>query len=256
MSVYYNEIDPFARKWLRDLMRAKIIPDGFIDNRPIQEIKPHELTDHGFTQCHFFAGIGGWAYALKLAGWPDNEPVWTGSCPCQPFSIGNLSEEETKGFNDKRHLWPIWQRLIEVCGPSVIFGEQVANAIRFGWLDLIASDLEKSNYAIGAAVLPACGYGADHERKRLFWVADAGSERRSGCEFIGRFSSRKIAAFPEHRNPLADARRALAGDFSHLLPRNGVSISVARDEIRGYGNAIVPEVAAEFVQSWAQTLST
>ena len=32
------------------------------------------------------AGIAGWSFALRLARWPDTRPVWTGSCPCQPFS--------------------------------------------------------------------------------------------------------------------------------------------------------------------------
>ena len=53
----------------------------------------------GYTQCHFFAGIGIWSYALRLAGWPDDRQVWTGSCPCQPFSAAGKGE----AFNDERH---------------------------------------------------------------------------------------------------------------------------------------------------------
>lgn len=84
MVAYYNEIDPFAAQWLRNLIAAGHIADGVVDERSIEDIVPQELE--GFTQCHFFAGIGVWSLALRRAGWSDEWPVWTGSCPCQPFS--------------------------------------------------------------------------------------------------------------------------------------------------------------------------
>ena len=82
-GVYYNDNEPFVCDWLENLIKAKLLPDGAVDRRRIEEVRPEDVQ--GFTQCHFFAGIGGWAYALQLAGWGDR-PVWTGSCPCQPFS--------------------------------------------------------------------------------------------------------------------------------------------------------------------------
>ena len=82
MKVYYNENDAFAAAWLRELLKGKHIPDGCIDERSIKDVDARDLA--GFEQVHLFAGIGGWAEALRLAGW--DEPVWTGSCPCQPFS--------------------------------------------------------------------------------------------------------------------------------------------------------------------------
>src|SRR5437879_4731102 len=85
MTCYYNDSDPFVCAWLRKLIAARLIPAGDVDERPIQEVSPEDVR--GYTQAHFFAGIGGWAYALRLAGWPDDRPVWTGSAPCQPFSI-------------------------------------------------------------------------------------------------------------------------------------------------------------------------
>lgn len=120
MSAYYNEIDPFAAQWLRELIKAGHIAPGEVDTRSIENVAADDLA--GFTQCHFFAGIGTWSYALRCAGWPDDRPVWTGSCPCQPFSAAG----KRKGTADERHLWPSFFRLISQCRPDVIFGEQVA----------------------------------------------------------------------------------------------------------------------------------
>ena len=167
MSAYYNEIDPFAAQWLRELIKAGHIAPGEVDTRSIENVAADDLA--GFTQCHFFAGIGTWSYALRCAGWPDDRPVWTGSCPCQPFSVAG----KKKGTADERHLWPDFFRLISKCRPDVIFGEQVASPDGLAWLDIISSDLEAAHYACGAVDTCAAGFGAPHIRQRLYWVADA-----------------------------------------------------------------------------------
>lgn len=164
---FYNEIDPYAAQWLRNLIKEQLIADGDVDERSIEDVRPSDLR--GYTQCHFFAGIGVWSHALRSAGWSDDRPVWTGSCPCQPFS----SAGKGNGTADERHLWPAWYHLIRQCKPDVIFGEQVEAAIRHSWLDLVQTDLEGSGYTLGAVGLPAAGFGAPHIRQRLFFVADA-----------------------------------------------------------------------------------
>lgn len=168
---YYNEFNPKAAAALRGLIADGFIPKGIVDERSITEVQPGDLQ--GFTQCHFFAGIGGWSLALHLAEWPADRPVWTGSCPCQPFS----SAGKQKGKADERHLWPVWARLISECKPATIFGEQVSTAIAHGWFDDVADDLESQGYAVGAAVLPACSVGAPHKRDRLWFVADCYEQR-------------------------------------------------------------------------------
>jgi DNA (cytosine-5)-methyltransferase 1 len=165
MPAYYNEIDPFAAQWLRNLIKANQIAGGVVDERSIIEVKADELRE--FEQCHFFAGIGVWSYALRQAGWPDNRPVWTGSCPCQPFSPAGKGE----GTEDERHLWPTWFELIEEFGPEQIFGEQVANGDGLAWLDIVQPDLEKTGYAFGAADLCSAGFGSPNIRQRLFFTA-------------------------------------------------------------------------------------
>lgn len=174
MTAYYNEHDPQAAAWLRELIKAGLIAPGDVDERSIEDVVPNELT--GYTQCHFFAGIGVWSYALRCAGWPDDCPVWTGSCPCQPFSQAG----KRGGTSDERHLWPAFYHLISQRGPDVVFGEQVASPDGLDWLDVVHADLEAAGYAVGALDLCAAGLGAPHIRQRLFFVADAARGRRDG----------------------------------------------------------------------------
>ena len=174
MSAYYNEIDPYAAAWLRNLIRDGHIADGVVDERSISDVKPEELFQ--FTQCHFFAGIGVWSHALRAAGWEDDRPVWTGSCPCQPFSGAGTR----KGMADERHLWPHWFHLIEECRPPTVFGEQVASKDGLGWIDLVQADMEGADYAIGAFDLCSAGFGAPHIRQRLWFVADTDNPRSQG----------------------------------------------------------------------------
>ena len=179
MRAYYNEIEPYAAEWLRNLIAAGLIAPGDVDERSIEEVAPDELE--GYTQCHFFAGIGGWSYALRLAGWPDERPVWTGSVPCQPLS----SAGQRRGHADRRHLWPAFFRLIAERRPATLFGEQVASNLGREWLAGVRADLEHVGYACGAADLPAASVGAPHIRQRLWWVADADG-RDASAEGIQR----------------------------------------------------------------------
>src|SRR5574339_197755 len=185
---YYNEIDPFAGQWLRNLIAGGHIPDGRVDERDIRLVQPEELA--GFTQCHFFAGIGGWSVALAIAGWRGCDQVWTGSCPCQPFSLSG----KKRGTSDDRHLWPEFLRLISKCRPPVVIGEQVASDLGRAWLDGVRTDLEALAYAVGGADLCAAGIGAPHIRQRLYWVADSG---RVGHERVGGSGEAHGAASPD-----------------------------------------------------------
>ncbi|MBD7489656.1 DNA cytosine methyltransferase [Klebsiella pneumoniae] len=183
-AAYYNEIDPFAAQWLRNLIAAGHIAPGEVDERSIEDVTPDDLR--GFTQCHFFAGIGVWSHSLRLAGWPDDRPVWTGSCPCQPFSAAGKGD----GFADERHLWPHFFHLISERRPQHVFGEQVAAGNANVWFDLVQADLEGMGYAFGLVPFTSAGIGAPHIRERAYWVANAGS---------GRYDRRTAAAGQETR---------------------------------------------------------
>ena len=171
---YYNEHDKFSAAWLRELIKAGHIMQGEVDERSIEDVLPGDVR--GFTRCHFFAGVAVWDYALRLANWPEDRRIWTGSCPCQPFSAAGKGD----GFADERHLWPAFNHLIAQCKPPVVFGEQVASKAVDDWIDLVHSDLEALGYAFGSTPFPSAGIGAPHIRDRNFWVAESASDRRAG----------------------------------------------------------------------------
>ncbi len=243
MAAYYNEIDPYAAAWLRNLIAAGHIAPGEVDERSIVDVQATDLI--GFTQCHFFAGIGGWSYALRLAGWRDDRQIWTGSCPCQPLSVAGLG----KGHADERHLWPAFYGLIAECGPPVVFGEQVAGQAGREWFAGVRADLEVSGYACGAADLCAASVQAPHSRQRLYWLADTGSSDASG--FIQqRDGLRRItsAAPAEHGNGSIHSGFRDLSNPNSIVAADGVSRPVGI--VRAFGNAIVPQVAAEFIGAY------
>ena len=256
MAAYYNEIDPYAAQWLRNLIAAGHIAPGDVDERSITEVQPDDLR--GYTQCHFFAGIGGWSYAMRLAGWPDDRPVWTGSCPCQPFSAAG----KQRGSDDERHLWPAFFDLIRECRPGIVFGEQVAGAAGEAWWDHVAADLEGEDYAAAAANIGAHSVGAFHIRQRLYWVAYAERIGQPESRQMGRSSDTEAgqdrqADRPDdagYFNPWADLEWLPCADGKArptqpgLFPlAHGIPGRVGR--LRAYGNAIVPQVAESFIRS-------
>ena len=218
---YYNEFDPVAAAWLRELIKAGEIPAGDVDERSIEDVAPDDLA--GYVQCHFFAGIGGWSLGLRLAGWPDDAPIWTGSCPCQPFSSAGKGD----GFADERHLWPAFHWLIDQCRPAIVAGEQVASRNADPWIDLVRADLEALGFAFGAVAFPAAGIGAPHIRDRTYWLGHADDARLEGWgeghrdEERHRESALRSIATASDSCGLADTNRQVQGGRGVFGPGEG-----------------------------------
>jgi DNA (cytosine-5)-methyltransferase 1 len=212
--ILYTDIDEFCCKWLESLIENGLLPKGDVLCEDIKKINPESVRK--YTQRHWCCGIGGWPYALQLAGWPVDRPVDTASLPCQPFSIAGKQQ----GENDERHLWPTFRQTVSVLRPTTIFGEQVPQAIRLGWLDGIFSDLERENYACGAVVLPSCSVNSPNIRQRLWWLAHSKrhggrpdepgreEERRASSWWDGKRIDRLADPMSTGRTP----RRAEAGN--------------------------------------------
>lgn len=290
MIAFYNDNDPTAAEWLIDLsLGANLIPRGVVDCRSITDIQGDELGI--YRQCHFFAGIGGWPYALQLAGWPADREVWTGSCPCQPFSCAG----KQKGIKDERHLWPEFLRLIKECRPQTIFGEQVASSEVIGtqleasflvavqngdyaranklakrlaqsngfhywarWIDRVQADLAAEGYAVRFKVLGAHSVRAPHIRQRLYWVAYRESVRdpKFRQTFSGKDSSSQVRSIIFNEFGSMAFRDGTTRRVPHcdliLSELDGLSSRVA--QLRGLGNAIVPQVAAAFVKAFMEVI--
>lgn len=229
MKAYYNEHDKSAAEWLRELMKEGVITDGTVDERSIEDVVPAELAE--FDRCHFFAGIGVWDHALTRAGWPDDRRVWTGSCPCQPFSAAGKGD----GFADERHLWPAWFHLIEQCRPRTIFGEQVSSKDTLPWIDLVHADLEGALYTVAAADLCSPSVGAPHIRQRLYFVAESDEGRRSSVAVERSRSGRQRSISDEERSGSRTSivRRGTAFDLAFTDGGNSGTERVQRSGQHG-----------------------
>lgn len=252
MAAYYNEIDPYAAQWLRNLIAGGHIAPGDVDERSIQDVHPDDLKP--YTQCHFFAGVGVWSLALRRAGWPDDRPVWTGSCPCQPFS----SAGQGAGFDDERHLWPDFHWLIQERLPPVVFGEQVARAPE--WIRLVRSDLAALDYSVAGLPIEAACAGSLTPRERFFFVANANG--------VGRQESRLPAAWRTQENTAGPADiPSYASEISFVACLDGKRRPIEPgtfpladeyprrvEQLRAYGNSIDAQAATQFIAAYLDTL--
>ena len=277
-AAYYNGIDPFAAQWLRNLIAGGHIAPGEVDERSIEDVTPDDLR--GFTQCHFFAGIGVWSHSLRLAGWPDDRPVWTGSCPCQPFSAAGKGD----GFADERHLWPHFFHLISERRPQHVFGEQVAAGNANTWFDLVQADLEGVGYAFGIVPFTSAGIGAPHIRERAYWVANTTGQLHHQCNDGANECGRQgdteqnrmggepvrpleVNGFWRDADwllcrdgkwrpvepgtfPLVDGAAARMGRVEPGVARVASSNRVGR--LKGYGNAVNAQAAAAFIRAYME----
>ena len=238
-SIWHNDNDPAAVKWLHHAMNREFIPEGHIDSRSIADINADEIRY--FIQAHFFAGIGGWPLSLRMAGWHPDRPVWTASLPCQPFSTAG----RRRGKDDERHLWPVFRDLVGECRPSVILGEQVASKDGKQWFCDVQNDLHSLGYVAAATDLCAACVGAPHIRQRLYWVAYRDRELRPADfrKVEQRQSDGRRIEGIQH----PDGQRSQSWSEATETPRHGSSLEPASERLvnRKSRDASLPSGQAE-----------
>ena len=201
----------------------------------------------------------------------------TGGFPCQPFSVAG----KQRGKDDNRYLWPEMCRVIHEARPAWIIGENVAGIVNLA-LDTVCADLEAEGYEVEPIIIPACAVDAPHRRDRVWIIArnvadtnswrlegtdkegwDSGNVKR-GCGFDGKEAlantinkglqgAELCKAFGESEGASRSASECFGieglcwptepdvGRVAHGIPNR-----VAK--LRGLGNAIVPQVAAEIIR--------
>lgn len=263
MAAYYNEADAYRADWLRNLIARGLIEDGEVDSRSIVDVDPADVA--GFTHCHFFAGIGGWAYAADLAAWPRDRELWTGSTPCQPFSRAGLQ----RGTHDARHLWPYLFDLVRARRPACFMAEQVVGAVGTYWLDGVLRDLEAIAYAAWPVVIPACAVNAPHRRERLWLVADTDEGRRKASARPNPLATTARRKSTRRHKPTVQlaARRSFDAwrDAESVIGHDGKTRRVKRGvpllahglpgrvaQVRAFGDSLVPQVAAEVIAAYLE----
>jgi len=179
--------------------------------------------------------------------------VLTGGFPCQPYS----SAGKRLGKADERHLFPEMLRAINEVKPTWVVGENVLGIVNWGGgvvFNEVQVDLENQGYEVQAYILPACGKNAPHKRERTWFIAYSNSARLHK-QYIPTKSKEKIShsgIFNEKRNfsSFPTQPPICGGDDGIPKELDSITFSKWRNQsIKGYGNAIVPQVAYEIFKA-------
>lgn len=219
---------------------------------------------------------------IKRIQWGDIVPpdVICGGYPCQPFSNAG----KRRGEEDPRHLWPWVLEAISRLRPRYAIMENVRGHLSMGGVSVIG-DLASIGYNSEWRVVSAASVGANHRRERVIIVAYPESVKSNGGqhENFPRSSETNWLQSPTRGSgsDMADSdsfgrlegsaevfsaerrEQALAGltlgSWWTVEPGMGrVADGIPRrvDRLRGFGNAVVPQVAeviGRLVMSHAQS---
>ena len=149
-TVAFCDYDSYCQKILRKHWPWVTIYDD------IKELNHEKLNSNGHTKID----------------------IVTGGYPCQPFSVAGRQQ----GEKDPRHVWPEYFRLIKELRPTWVIGENVSGHVKLG-LDTVLENLESEGYSARTFSISASSVGANHQRERVWIVANSGCSWGSGSEF-------------------------------------------------------------------------
>jgi DNA (cytosine-5)-methyltransferase 1 len=172
------------------------------------------------------------AERLRADGVPAID-VLAASFPCQDASSANWYGRGVDG--DRTGLVSEWLRLLRELRPGWGLAENVRRLVHRG-ADRIIGDLGAIRYACWPLVMGAEDFGADHERKRLFFVcADADQNREHRVSVDGEVA-RVVGP-----HPWAEPWSEAAPRFHRVA--DGVSSRLANEARAAYGDSFPPIIA-------------
>jgi DNA (cytosine-5)-methyltransferase 1 len=214
------------------------VPPGDVDERSIEDVTPGDIKN--YAQCHFFAGIGGWAIAMQIVGWETIGHIWTGSPPCQDASCLAAVHGIQSGVDGPRTgMSLVWLELIKKRKPKIVVFENVPGFEKNP--GPFFDSLGQAGYSISREKRTARSVGAPHIRRRLFAIAKRDGARWPLCRSD---RSPETILRPWAAPPGNVWRKDRAGNCTM---DDGVPGRMAK--IRAFGNAIVPQVAADFIKT-------
>lgn len=173
-----------------------------------------------------------------------------GGFPCQPFS--RASENGTfkrKGTEDDRFLWGEMFEIAQKIRADWIIGENVDGLINMG-LDQILSQLEDNNYSTRVFNIPASAAGANHQRYRLWIVANSSCSHKPRNRLSRGLEKEQLFNYKNFR-PREYAFTTWKGESRIYREHDGLSTRmdrIRRKRLKALGNSIVPQVAARIFE--------
>ena len=274
MRAYYSEIDPYAAQWLRNLIEAGHIAPGDVDERDIREVEPDDLRGYvqGVSADLEEEGyaVGSVVLGAHSVGAPHiRQRLWfvaerlarSDGSGLSRRGIGTVQPESGAASRERHGAGGV----ADASRPERRDAEQPregTGAARAG------TSTESGRFGEGLEGHAGNGDdrdepGRDHSEPNRS-ASPAGNARRVGdAAGIGRLEEcadtggREEGSGPQGREqrpwddsgliPCADgkARRVEPGIFPLA---HGATVRVGR--LRAYGNAIVPQVAAEFIRAY------
>lgn len=158
--------------------------------------------------------------------------------PCQPHS----NNGKRLGELDDRNLWPDVIRVVAGLRPTWFVGENVPGLLTTIHHTCI-QDLETEDYETWTYLLPACAFGADHKRERVFIIAHDKSQRMEKLRperfIVSHSLAQKILPVRS-----SDGQWKIEPDLRRVP--DGIPDWV--DRLKCLGNAVVPYQAYPFFQ--------
>lgn len=198
----------------------------------------------------------------------------TGGFPCQPFSQAG----QRKGTADDRYLWPQMFRVIQLTKPTWVIAENVSGLVTWNEgmvLEQVCIDLESEGYEVQPFIIPAVAKNAPHRRDRVWIVGHSKyngqyatqnrditqnpiSERSGGRDentrqVLGSESPEIENERPSWEKNWVEVAAELCGvDDGLPVELDGFKLTKAKhraEQLKAYGNAIVPQVAIEILKA-------